>query len=474
MKRDKVIATFTFAVLVAGMLGGCARAATEGNKTPVRRTVSSVPFKKGARSYASITSNTTVSGQLETSDDKLDDGAHYDAWSFTGNAGDTIFIDMASNEFDTYLMLAIETTAGIDLIAEDDDGGDGLNSHIAGVLNTTGAYHIVASSADNMVTGSYAVRLTQKAGAPAKPAVVVNTNYEQMYPGGGDPNERYALLVGLADYPGEDSDLVGPANDVVRMREVLINKFGYRPENIVTLRDAEGSRAGIANAFVRHLGQAGPNGSAFFYYSGHGMQLDSNYAAVGSQDAESDNVDEALYIFSEQGGMSSVLVDDELGWLSEQLKTDRLLIMLDACHTGTGSRARVSDVRAREVPFKDVRPFLVLPTTFYTGKMRAAPSGSAASRSGVEEAAGPAGHVLLAGSTNVQVSWEIGGKGVFTTFFTEALEASDENTTWADLMTGVRENVEEFTTSTQGMERQTPQLEGTRSTARVIDFLGKR
>ena len=93
---------------------------------------------------------------------------------------------------------------------------------------------------------------------------------------GGDPSARYALLVGIGDYPGTRNDLNSPVADARIMQDVLVNTFGYDPDHLVLLLDEEADREHIIDAFQRHLGQAGPEGTALFFYSGHGMQLGEN------------------------------------------------------------------------------------------------------------------------------------------------------------------------------------------------------
>src|SRR5690606_21033731 len=109
---------------------------------------------------------------------------------------------------------------------------------------------------------------------------------------GGDPSDRYALLVGVADYPGQENDLPAVAGDVRRMRDLLVNHFGFSEANIVVLEDDRATRENIVAAFTQHLAKAGGGGTALFYYSGHGTQLPENIALTGVLDPEQDGVDE--------------------------------------------------------------------------------------------------------------------------------------------------------------------------------------
>ena len=48
---------------------------------------------------------TTLAAAITSSDCPASDGSGYDLWQFSGNAGDTITIDMRSTSFDAYLVL---------------------------------------------------------------------------------------------------------------------------------------------------------------------------------------------------------------------------------------------------------------------------------------------------------------------------------------------------------------------------------
>lgn len=86
---------------------------------------------------------------------------------------------------------------------------------------------------------------------------------------------NYALVVGIETYqqPGIIS-LPGCANDAELMRQALMDKFGFPAENIVTVLNAQATRAGIETAFRTQLiERAQPGDVVVFYYSGHGTQV---------------------------------------------------------------------------------------------------------------------------------------------------------------------------------------------------------
>ncbi|MEL6615419.1 MAG: caspase family protein, partial [Bacteroidota bacterium] len=85
---------------------------------------------------------------------------------------------------------------------------------------------------------------------------------------------RFALLVGISDYPGTRDDLPSGEHDVEAMRRVLVERYGYRPENVRTLLDRDATRGAIRAAIGTHLGQA--RTTALLYVSAHGVRLGFN------------------------------------------------------------------------------------------------------------------------------------------------------------------------------------------------------
>ncbi len=81
-------------------------------------------------------------------------GAYQESWELVLAHDTTARIDLVSTVFDAFLVL--KDSQG-NVVASDDDGGDGLNSRIERVL-AAGTYEIVASSFGANQTGAY--RLT--------------------------------------------------------------------------------------------------------------------------------------------------------------------------------------------------------------------------------------------------------------------------------------------------------------------------
>ena len=85
--------------------------------------------------------------------------------------------------------------------------------------------------------------------------------------------KRLALLIGNADY--SSAPLANPVNDIILLGDAL-NSLGFE---IYDHRNADQKTMKLAiKKFGEKLGLAGQNAFGFFYFSGHGLQINGkNY-----------------------------------------------------------------------------------------------------------------------------------------------------------------------------------------------------
>jgi hypothetical protein len=160
--------------------------------------------------------------------------------------------------------------------------------------------------------------------------------------------ERWAVIVGINDYlefSDEDGgDLLGAVNDARAMMEVLTARHGFRSSGIRLLLDGDATRSAIAHALTEWLpARVRPGDLVVFYFAGHGslvLDLDGD---------EPDGLDQTICpVDVMKHSTSNDIVDDELGkWLGA-LRTSRVVVILDSCHSGTATRA--SGMRQRSLP----------------------------------------------------------------------------------------------------------------------------
>lgn len=94
----------------------------------------------------------TATGQLFFGDAPVFDGRRGQVWGFEATAGQTVTIDLESDDFDTYLYV---TGPGMEEPTSDDDGGDDMNSRLVLTFPETGTYRIVPSSYGSSDSGTF-------------------------------------------------------------------------------------------------------------------------------------------------------------------------------------------------------------------------------------------------------------------------------------------------------------------------------
>jgi len=101
------------------------------------------------------------SAALTASDCASFDGSYYKLWTFSGTAGDTVTIDMASTSFDAFL--ALLDPNGTPLIDNDDVSPTNTNASVTFTLTATGTWTVVANSLKAAQSGAYTLTFTSSA-----------------------------------------------------------------------------------------------------------------------------------------------------------------------------------------------------------------------------------------------------------------------------------------------------------------------
>jgi hypothetical protein len=160
---------------------------------------------------------------------------------------------------------------------------------------------------------------------------------------------RLALLVGVQTYPnlGPQRQLDGCRNDVRLMKDLLVDRFGFRPQDVTTLLDDQATAASIRgelDRLVKDVGDLPPGdepAQVVFYFSGHGSQVPDQDEGHPDCD-ERDGLDETLVPYdADREGSDQDVRDDELYRFVEAVShggRNSLWIVLDCCHSGTGVR----------------------------------------------------------------------------------------------------------------------------------------
>lgn len=162
-------------------------------------------------------------------------------------------------------------------------------------------------------------------------------------------SRKLALLVGINQYPESDRylNLNGPVTDIDLQKELLIHRFGFNHNDILTLTDEteqKPTRANILEAFETHLiQQAKPGDVVIFHFSGHGSQ-------VLDPQPINDNDLNSTFVPSDASNDAEIVPDimgRTLFLLMSALQTQNVTVVLDCCYSGGGTRGNIRIRAAR-------------------------------------------------------------------------------------------------------------------------------
>jgi metacaspase-1 len=149
---------------------------------------------------------------------------------------------------------------------------------------------------------------------------------------------KHALLVGINDYPGTQNDLQGCVNDITNVYDILVKYFDFASTDVKMLSDTRATRDAILAGLRALVGKGKAGDTLVFHYSGHGSQV---------RDAEGDELadvkDEIIcpWDFDWEGGY--IKDDDFRSIFADLRKGVHLEVILDSCHSGTGTREMILD-----------------------------------------------------------------------------------------------------------------------------------
>ncbi len=300
----------------------------------------------------------------------------------------------------------------------------------------------------------------------------------------GEPGRKRAFLVGV-HYQESKKDgkwsYISSDVSLKKMAEVLINRMGYRLEDIRILTEQSFTiKAGdkswnicsevwnrlptcdvraplptkdnILHEFQKFLiDQAQPKDNVVIYFIAHGQSIKN----VSRNAEDTEECDETIvpydYVSIKDAGKN--LIDDEVGVLVKKLSAKapgNVTIIFDSCQSATGTRA------GPETNVIGGHPLCTLPPK--TGREKVVKKKGYFRFNAIDEAALPKGFVFMAAAGKMERAWTaergisglVNGEGLFTNYLTETLNKINSDASYRDLMGIVYDK----------LDSQTPQIEG--------------
>ena len=148
-----------------------------------------------------------------------------------------------------------------------------------------------------------------------------------------------ALLIGVGKYDLPNNDLPGIDLDIENMKHVS-KIMGFAPGDIKVLFDEQATYAGVKTALATWLRDGvGPDDRVLIYFSGHGTRVHDPRPSSPS------GIDDALVMHDVKtakvnghGTLINVLLGYEFGEALAAIPSKHILVLVDACHSGTATR----------------------------------------------------------------------------------------------------------------------------------------
>ncbi|MCB9082517.1 MAG: caspase family protein [Lewinellaceae bacterium] len=273
----------------------------------------------------------------------------------------------------------------------------------------------------------------------------------------------YALLVGVDQYPYPVRPLKGCVNDIRAFSDYLerAEKDNYQL-HIEKLENTAAKKGDIIRMFQEHLGKAGKQDVALFYYSGHGAQ---EAADTRIWTFEPDGKLEGLVCYDSIPGPQgpfNLLVDKELRYLINKLgpedKRPHVVTIFDCCHSGDNTRnifigEEDREVRERQFRPADPRMGTILPVRDWKlfAFSKEISSEQVKNCKVISDVLPEGRHIQLSACASDESSYEVGGSGIFSKNLIQVLERSQGGISYYDLSSRLR-------TFIKGQYQQTPQV----------------
>ena len=137
---------------------------------------------------------------------------------------------------------------------------------------------------------------------------------------------KWAVVIGIADYSGRGNDLWHPDEDAKDMVTVLEGN-GYSSDNIMVLLNRKATASNIVNAINWLVTNEKAGDEVVFFYSGHGARIADTEGF--DQDTEDDGYDELIVTYDFYG-----LSDGNLkNWFSN-VESTKFALLFGSCHSG--------------------------------------------------------------------------------------------------------------------------------------------
>lgn len=247
-----------------------------------------------------------------------------------------------------------------------------------------------------------------------------NDNFDPRTP----VSDKWALVVGISKFDRSSLNLKYAAKDAEDFKEFLVNKCHFASDHILSLVNEQATRDNI----MESLGDswlprvAIESDLVVIYFSSHGSPSDMDVAGVNYLVAHDTNPDKLF--------TTGISIQNLAETIKQRVRAKRVLIILDACHSGGASASK--------------------------GLIRTANVDAAQIAQGT-------GHAVICSSAKSESSWESKNykNGIFTHTLIESFQTNGSDTKLSEAFSKLKTGVQAQVAAERGVS-QTPVLESSK------------
>jgi len=248
-------------------------------------------------------------------------------------------------------------------------------------------------------------------------------------------SDKWALVVGVSNFKDSSINLQYAAKDATDFYNYLIHEAHFAPDHVKLLLDKNATRENIVtNLGDRWLAKvAGKDDLVVIYLSSHGTSSRKEIGDTNFIVAYETNLENVIF--------TGISMQSFTTGISDLIKSDRVVVVMDVCHGGAVRRDSDLDNIATE---SEAPKRIAMSTSSSASGMKGLIRSPELSGKSMGNLVGK-GQIVLASSEADQVSWESVGypNGVFTRRLIEGLRQKGEKTTVLEAFSYMRQKVEQ-------------------------------
>ncbi|MBX9688652.1 MAG: caspase family protein [Candidatus Obscuribacterales bacterium] len=194
----------------------------------------------------------------------------------------------------------------------------------------------------NKITESRAPGIS--AGAGRAPQVVSHALHSS-----GFVKDKWALIVGISEFKNPQWNLLYPAKDASDLGEFLVKEGHFQRDHVKVLLNAEASRENVLTALGSDWlpRNVRPGDLVLVYFASHGTSAEQDLARKNFLVAYDTDPRNAF--------ATGIEIQDLARTIKRRLNTDRIVIVLDTCHSGSAQPGAKSIFSPQAFSFEDLR-----------------------------------------------------------------------------------------------------------------------